>query len=211
MLIPNAQWVDPETGHATPEFFELIFTLWTRSGGGTIGGTKGGQSSITLTTVYQQTQQLSVSASTAFALGILNLAETETPQVSSTATSTSSSGALAGFAFLGLDDPDTSGVSSVPGWDPNVTATGTNQATAYQIVKEFTVFTTVAASTGTVLPAIGFIGQHCKLIHRGANILQIYGAGSNTIEGTAGATGIPLPIGGATDMYAQSLTNWVST
>lgn len=57
--------------------------------------------------------------------------------------------------------------------DMTVTATGTNQATAYAIQKDNTFFTTVAASTGAVLP----VGEHSDsrwISNHGANALSVY-------------------------------------
>jgi hypothetical protein len=80
------------------------------------------------------------------------------------------------------------------GADPSVSlaATGTNQATAAAITSNFTLISTAPASTGVVLRAAG--GQAPTIIYNGGgSTLQIYGNGSDKINGIAGSTGISVP------------------
>lgn len=75
-----------------------------------------------------------------------------------------------------------------------LTAVGTNRATALQLAAQINNVTTAAASTGVSLPAgssIG-IGATIYVYNAGANPIQVYGLGSDTIDGVAGATGVPL-------------------
>jgi len=57
------------------------------------------------------------------------------------------------------------------------TATGNSQATAFALTAATTEFTTAAASTGAVLPAIGFRvtgGDALVVVNNGANALSVY-------------------------------------
>ncbi len=72
-----------------------------------------------------------------------------------------------------------------------VSAAGTTQATATQLTGNFTIVGTTAASTGVqILDASrGFQA----LYNAGASTLQVYGNGTNTINGIAGSTGVSVP------------------
>jgi hypothetical protein len=73
------------------------------------------------------------------------------------------------------------------------TAAGTTAATGYQIAAGVTIFGTVAANSGCVLPAtsqVGGEGLEITIINNGANYLTVYPspndlAGSGTINGVA--------------------------
>lgn len=76
---------------------------------------------------------------------------------------------------------------NVPG-SRGQTATGTNQATAFQLTQQVTVFSTVASGTGCSLPGSFASGTNPTIINRGANNLTIYPAPSDQIEdGSVGA------------------------
>lgn len=75
-----------------------------------------------------------------------------------------------------------------------LTAAGTNRATALQLAAAINNITTAASGTGVALPAsatVG-IGGTITIYNAGANPAQIYGLGSDTIDGVAGSTGVPL-------------------
>lgn len=82
-----------------------------------------------------------------------------------------------------------------------ITAAGTTQATATQLTSVLNQVDTVSASTGVNLPwtqgtrTTAF--QSCYVINNGANTLTVYAAQgkSDTINGTAGATGVSIPAG----------------
>ena len=63
-------------------------------------------------------------------------------------------------------------------------AAGTNQATATPVPTMQNRFTTVAASTGALLPA-AVAGMNITIMNAGANALTVYGAGSDLINGSA--------------------------
>lgn len=72
-----------------------------------------------------------------------------------------------------------------------LTATGTDRDDALQLAAAVNLMGTVAAGTGVVLPAAE-IGTTVLVFNGGANELKVYAAGSATIDGVAGATGVPL-------------------
>lgn len=72
-----------------------------------------------------------------------------------------------------------------------LTAVGTNRATSLALTADVNNITTAASGTGATLPASS-AGLCIINFNSGANAIQIYGAGSDTIDGVAGATGVPL-------------------
>lgn len=73
-----------------------------------------------------------------------------------------------------------------------LTATGNSQGTALAIPSDFTVFTTVAASTGAILPAQGVnvnMTDSYIVVNHGAQTLSVYPgtAGGKIANGSAGA------------------------
>jgi len=72
-----------------------------------------------------------------------------------------------------------------------LTAAGTTRGDALTLAAQVNNITTAAASTGVVLPA-GVAGDIFIIENAGANLIQVYGNGSDTIDGVAGATGVPL-------------------
>jgi len=87
------------------------------------------------------------------------------------------------------------------------TAIGSNRAGAFVVAYELTRFSTVAASTGAVLPATA-AGLSFTIANAGANTLTVYATGSDTINGTAGATGVSLAAGKTATYYSASTGTW---
>ena len=72
------------------------------------------------------------------------------------------------------------------------TTSGT-QANAYQLFATINRLTTVANATDAVkLPGPPRIGQVVQIINDGANPAQVFGHGTDTIDGVATATGVAL-------------------
>lgn len=90
--------------------------------------------------------------------------------------------------------------------DTGVTATGTNLATAYQIVSVFTQFTTVASGTGAALP-ITEVSESLIVANDGANTLTIYPQTGSTIEG---ASSYSLGVGKRVNIFAVTSTKWLT-
>lgn len=75
-----------------------------------------------------------------------------------------------------------------------LTAAGSSRTDSLALTKDINNVTTAAASTGVTLPA-GVVGEEIIVVNAGANAIQVYGNGSDTIDGVAGATGVPLTNG----------------
>lgn len=92
---------------------------------------------------------------------------------------------LSGLSVSGFIDQST---------DNALTATGTTRANALALTKAINFLGTVASGTGVILPAASTVGVGgCVIVFNGgANAAKVYAAGSDTIDGTAGATGVTL-------------------
>ena len=88
-----------------------------------------------------------------------------------------------------------------------LTATGSNQAGALLIKTMMNRFTTVPASTGALLP-VAVAGMNITIINAGANSLQVYGNGSDTINGIAAATGVALASGKTAEYFTTVAGAW---
>ncbi len=90
-----------------------------------------------------------------------------------------------------------------------LTAVGTTRADALQLAKQENRLTTVASGTGVVLPA-GVVGRTIRVFQDGANVAQVYALASETIDGVAGATGVPLTNGKRCAYLYVAANTWVS-
>jgi hypothetical protein len=71
-------------------------------------------------------------------------------------------------------------------------AAGTTRTDALALTAHVNVLATVGSGTGVVLPAM-VPNQQCIVFNNdGTNAVQVYAPGSATIDGVAGATGVPL-------------------
>lgn len=94
--------------------------------------------------------------------------------------------------------------------DQSVTALGTNRATAYALIANITNVTTAAASTGVSLPAATKPGSRRIVFNNGASPIQVYALGSDTIDGTAGATGVTLTNANRCQFICVASGKWLS-
>ena len=106
------------------------------------------------------------------------------------ATVGASSASTGAFTTMTATSLTTTGVNAVSVANA-LTATGTNRATSLVLTKAVNNITTAAASTGVTLPA-GVIGQTITVFNNGSAAVKVYGNGSDTIDGVAGATGVVL-------------------
>jgi len=81
-----------------------------------------------------------------------------------------------------------------------LTATGSTQGTALAITANFNQFTTVAASTGAVLPALSSSpqlgvtnGDSIEVFNAGANALAVYPPSGSSINGLSANIAISVP------------------
>lgn len=99
----------------------------------------------------------------------------------------------------------------------NITAgTTQTQGGATAITTDIVRVTTANASDGIILPALSAsqIGRTIRVINASANAGVIYCPGAtstNTINGTAGATGVAYAASKMLTLVAVSATAWVST
>lgn len=93
-----------------------------------------------------------------------------------------------------------------------LTAAGSDRATSLALTKSINNVTTAAASTGVTLPAVATVGIGGSVIifNAGANAIQVYGDGSDTIDGVAGATGVPLTNAKRAVFIAVAAATWIS-
>jgi hypothetical protein len=90
-----------------------------------------------------------------------------------------------------------------------LTGTGTNQGTALAVIANLCRFTTVPAGTGCILPpASGINGYEMTIINAGSNALQVYASGTDTIDGTAGATGYSQAAGKTCTYFCPNTGAW---
>ena len=105
--------------------------------------------------------------------------------------------------------------------DTGITATaGGGQTNAYQLTAQFSKVATVASGNDSVkLPAIvttptqlGAIGSQVIVRNAGANSLQVYGNGSDTINDIATGTGVAVGAGKTAifiaHTYSSTGSNW---
>lgn len=88
-------------------------------------------------------------------------------------------------------------------------ALGTTRADALQLNRAFTRLSTVASGTGVILPT-GVIGMAITIVNSGANPVKVYANGSETIDGTAGSTGVTLTNGNRCLYWFSAANTWHS-
>lgn len=116
-----------------------------------------------------------------------------------------------------VDSSSVTGNATVGGYvdlstSATLTAVGTNRATALQLAKQVNNIGTAAAGTGVVLPAAATagVGAIVTIFNNGASLIQVYGSGSDTIDGVAGATGVPLTNALRCQYFCTAAAKWLS-
>lgn len=100
--------------------------------------------------------------------------------------------------------------------ETGITATaGGVQATAYQLTKSLNLLATVATNADAVaLPTDRQVGDEIVIVNDGAANAQVFGAGTDTIDGVATATGVVLTTAKRCSYYCGSISAgvaaWVS-
>lgn len=89
-----------------------------------------------------------------------------------------------------------------------LTAAGTTRADALQLNREINNVTTTASGTGVVLP-VGVVGMQIVIDNNGANTLAVYANGSETINGTAGATGVTMATTKTGIFHFTAANTWI--
>lgn len=86
---------------------------------------------------------------------------------------------------------------------------GGTRAAAYPIVAANTQFSTVTSANDACVLPVAYPGCECFIQNNdGANSLQVFANGSDTINATAGATGVALAAGAAAVFHCIVTGNW---
>lgn len=112
---------------------------------------------------------------------------------------------------MGVSNVDKLGLSVAT----DLTATGSTRANALALSNSINNITTAAASTGVVLPAgtengFPYVGQTIRVFNNGANSITVYAPNSETINGTAGSTGVALANAKVADYTYVKANTWIS-
>lgn len=91
----------------------------------------------------------------------------------------------------------------------DLTAVGSNRGTSLQLDSKINNVTSAAASTGVTLP-VGVIGMTITVANNGANAIQVYASGSETINATAGSTGVALAATKVANFMYLKANTWIS-
>lgn len=94
-----------------------------------------------------------------------------------------------------------------------LTAAGTTRTDALQLAAAINRVTTAASGTGVTLPSAATvgIGGFVYLYNAGANAIKVYGAGSDTIDGTTGSTGVTLTNALRCAYTCVAANTWISS
>lgn len=90
-----------------------------------------------------------------------------------------------------------------------LTATGSTRGDALQLANETNRLTTVASGTGVILP-VGVVGMRIRIYQSGANPVKVYASASETIDGTAGSTGVTLTNALRCEYEFVAANTWIS-
>ena len=88
---------------------------------------------------------------------------------------------------------------------------GGNQTNAVKLVATFNNITTVASGGDSVKLLPSVVGLTQIVSNQGANALQVYGSGTDTINGVATATGVSVPAGAIVTYTVAVAGNWLQS
>ncbi len=91
----------------------------------------------------------------------------------------------------------------------SLTAVGTTRADALALTADINNVTTAGSGTGVVLPA-ATTGRVVTIFNNGANLIQVYGAGSDTVDGQAGTAGVALTNALRAQYFCVAANTWIS-
>ncbi len=93
-----------------------------------------------------------------------------------------------------------------------LTAIGSDRAGSLGLTKAINRVTTATSGTGVTLPAVSAVGVGGSVIifNAGASLIQVYGAGSDTIDGAAATVGVPLTNAKRCVYIAVAAATWIS-
>jgi len=88
---------------------------------------------------------------------------------------------------------------------------GGTQAAALALTSAINNITTVAAAADSVRLPVSAVGMEVVVINNGANPMQVFGAGTDTINGIATATGVSQLPGSSVTYRVAVVGNWIAT
>ena len=93
-----------------------------------------------------------------------------------------------------------------------LTAAGSSRTDALALTHAINKITTATSSTGVILPLVATVGLGAivYIFNGGASPVQVYGAGSDTIDTVAAATGVPLTNAKRAMFVAVAAATWIS-
>lgn len=93
-----------------------------------------------------------------------------------------------------------------------LTAAGTSRTDALALTSQLNFVATAALNTGVNLPSAATvgIGGYVSVFNAGANPIKVYAPGSDTIDGTAGSTGVTLTNAKRCEFYVSAAATWIS-
>lgn len=110
---------------------------------------------------------------------------------------------------LGLGQTFSAGGFPLATVSNNLTAhSGGTQAAALALVSSLNRVTTVAAAADSVKLPASVAGLTITVINNGANVMQVFGAGTDTINGVATATGVPQQPNSVVRYYSAVAGLW---
>ena len=96
--------------------------------------------------------------------------------------------------------------------EDSITATTTHtQAGGYQLTAQVSRVATVANAADAVTLPPALVGKNILVINSGTNSMQVYGNSTDTINGTAGATGIAQPASTMFEFTCTTAGAWLYT
>ena len=117
--------------------------------------------------------------------------------------------ATAGAWFTNGTGEGFSGSLMTVSYTEGVTAhAGGGRAAAVPIIGMITRVTTVATAADSVVLPTAVPGLDLTIINAGANAMQVFGNGSDTIDGTAGATGVSQAAGKTVQYLSTASGAW---
>lgn len=88
---------------------------------------------------------------------------------------------------------------------------GGGQGSALQLAATINNVTTVAAAADSVKLPVSAVGMEISVMNSGANTLQVYGNGTDTINGVTYTVGVPQIVGNVTTYRCSVAGNWIAT
>lgn len=96
-------------------------------------------------------------------------------------------------------------------YDPAITATPSGtQANSYKITAPLSLITTVTTAADSVLLPPSIAGKTFTILNEGGNNATVFASGTDTINGTAGATGVTQNNSTVTIYFCAAPGKWYS-